>query len=174
MGEATQPPDKLEVARVMLLRGSVFVHLDPRVDGVAVPPWFRNQPQLVLQVGLDMAVPIVDLKIDSEGVRGTLSFNRSPWFCSVPWAAVFALQDDNGKGMVWPESLPEEIRAELAREAGMEPPPAPSADLAESLDEEEPQPARPAFRVLDGGGEGASSDAAPTPREGQPHLRVVK
>ena len=112
------PPDKREVARSLLLRGSMFVHLDPRVEGVVVPPWLRKQPQLVLQLGLDMVVPIVDLRIDRDGVYGTLSFNRSPFTCIVGWDAIFALSGDDGRGMVWPESMPPEILAEVEREAG--------------------------------------------------------
>jgi len=174
----------------MLLRGSVFVHLDPRVEGVAVPPWFRDQPQLVLQVGLDMAVPITDLMVDHAGVRGTLSFNRSPWFCTVPWDAIFALQDDNGKGMIWPESLPDEIQDELAREAGAAPPPEPSAELIDGLlAEDEELPVRPSLRVVEGGRrtevtddasiEDAEDDAepdadAPATPVRVPHLRLVK
>ena len=112
------PPDKREVARSLLLRGSMFVHLDPRVEGVVVPPWLRKQPQLVLQMGLDMVVPIVDLRIDKDGVYGTLSFSRSPFTCIVGWDAIFALAGDDGRGMVWPESMPPEILAEVEREAG--------------------------------------------------------
>lgn len=116
------PPDKREVARSLLLRGSMFVHLDPRVEGVVVPPWLRKQPQLVLQLGLDMVVPIVDLRIDRDGVYGTLSFNRNPFTCIVGWDAVFALSGDDGRGMVWPESMPPEILAEVEREAGRQGP----------------------------------------------------
>jgi len=110
-------PDKLDVARALMLKGSLFLHLDPRGDDVLVPPWFKRQPQLVLQVGLDMPVPIADLRVDEQGVLATLSFNRSPCLCVVPWASVFALVGDDGRGMVWPESMPVEIAAEVDREA---------------------------------------------------------
>lgn len=82
-----------------------------------VPPWLRQQPQLVLQVGLDMAIPIPDLKVDEHGVFGTLSFSRKPFTCSVPWHGVFAVVGDDGKGMVWPESMPPEVASEVEREA---------------------------------------------------------
>jgi len=42
-----------------------------------VPAYFKKQPQLVLQVGLNMAIQIPDLKVDDEGVTCTLSFNRA-------------------------------------------------------------------------------------------------
>ena len=117
MPEERPLPSKLDVARALMLKGSLFIHLDPRVDDVSVPPWLRKQPQLVLQVGLEMALPIPDLVVDEQGVQATLSFSRSPFLCVVPWASVFALVGDDGRGLVWPESMPVEIAAEVDREA---------------------------------------------------------
>lgn len=110
-------PYKRDVANMLLRKGSLFIHLDPRVPDVLVPPWLRHQAQLVLQVGYDMPIPIPDLRVDDAGVVGTLSFSRTPFSCSVPWNAVFALVGDEGRGMVWPESMPPEIVAEVEREA---------------------------------------------------------
>jgi len=110
-------PLKRDVAKMLLRKGSLFVHLDPRASDVFVPPWLRHQAQLVLQVGFDMPIPIPDLRVDDEGVFGTLSFSRNPFTCAVPWHAVFALVGDEGRGMVWPESMPPEIAAEVEREA---------------------------------------------------------
>lgn len=110
-------PGKKDVARALLLKGSVFVHLDPRREGVIVPAEYKRQAQLVLQVGLDLPVPIPDLRVDRTGVRGTLSFQRAPFTCSVPWDAVFAVVGGDGRGMVWPTSMPKEIAVEVEREA---------------------------------------------------------
>jgi len=110
-------PYKRDVANMLLRKGSLFIHLDPRVTDVVVPPWLRHQAQLVLQVGYDMPIPIPDLRVDGDGVMGTLSFSRTPFSCVVPWSAVFALVGDEGRGMVWPESMPAEIVAEVEREA---------------------------------------------------------
>lgn len=113
----SEEPEKKDVARALLLKGTVYVHLDPRIDGVAVPKQFRKDHQLVLQIGLDMPVPIPDLRVDDTGIRATLSFQRTPFACEVPWDSVFALVGEDGKGHIWPESLPAEIRGEIAREA---------------------------------------------------------
>jgi len=111
---STQPlPPKKDVALALLERSSVYVHLDPRHVTAVVPAWFKKQPQLVLQVGMNMPVPIPDLHVDDDGLSCTLSFNRSPFFCVVPWASVFAMVGDDGRGMVWPEDVP----AEIARQA---------------------------------------------------------
>jgi stringent starvation protein B len=110
----TQPlPPKKEVGLALLERSSVYVHLDPRQDAVHVPAWFKKQPQLVLQVGMNMPVPIPDLRFDDDGMSCTLSFNRAPFFCVVPWASVFAMVGEDGRGMVWPDDVP----AEVARQA---------------------------------------------------------
>jgi stringent starvation protein B len=83
---------------------------------VLVPARLRIQPQVVLQVGLDMPVPIPDLRIDDEGVYGTLSFKGVPFTCFVPWHAVFALVGDDAKGMVWSSEMPFEIASEVDRQ----------------------------------------------------------
>ena len=67
MGKSRLPPKK-DVALALLESSTVFVHLDPRAEGVTVPPWFKKQPQLVLQIGLNMPVPILDLSLDGDGV----------------------------------------------------------------------------------------------------------
>jgi hypothetical protein len=108
---------KWNVATALLNKGSLFVHLDPRIKDVVVPPWLRHQPQLVLQVGWDMPVSIPDFRVDEFGIFGTLSFSRTPFACNMPWDSVFALVGDEGKGMVWDDSMPPEIVAEVEREA---------------------------------------------------------
>ncbi|MDB4976398.1 MAG: Stringent starvation protein [Myxococcaceae bacterium] len=72
---------------------------------------------MVLQVGLDMPVPIPDLRVDEEGIFGTLSFKGVPFSCFVPWGAVFALVGEDAKGMVWSREMPEEIANALVRES---------------------------------------------------------
>jgi stringent starvation protein B len=102
-------PRKKAVALDLLERTSVYVHLDPRRPGVIVPQGFLKQPQLVLQIGLNMAIQIPDLDVGEEGITCTLSFNKRPQFCSLPWSAIYALIGEQGGGMVWPEDVPAEV-----------------------------------------------------------------
>jgi stringent starvation protein B len=110
-------PPKKDVANALLKGPSVFVHLDPRRDGVVVPKWFKQQFQLVLQVGLNMAVPIPDLEVTDDGISCTLSFNRSPFWCVAPWKAIYALVGEDGRGMIWPDDVPPELAAQAQRPA---------------------------------------------------------
>ncbi len=117
----TRLPRKKDVAVALLEQSSVFVHLDPRAERVSVPTWFKKQPQLVLQIGLNMAIPIPDLHVDEDGLSCTLSFNRTPHYCVVPWSSVYALVGEDGRGMVWPDDVPPEVAAQMQQKAAPRP-----------------------------------------------------
>src|SRR5262252_3651774 len=137
-------PPKKEVALALLERSSVHVHLDPRAAGVIVPPWFKRQPQLVLQIGLNMAVPIPDLQVDDEGLSCTLSFNRSPFMCVIPWGSVFALVGENRQGMIWPDDVPAEVQAQAAAQQAKQAAPKPELRVAPAPEPEVPAEEAPA------------------------------
>lgn len=115
MASPPRLPPKKDVALALLEQSAIYVHLDPRDDAVRVPAWFKRQPQLVLQIGLNMPLPIPDLRVEDDGISCTLSFSRTPHFCWIPWGSVFALVGDNGRGMVWPDDVPKEVAAQAAQ-----------------------------------------------------------
>ena len=80
-------PPKKDVLEAFLANGSARVFLDPRRSGVIVPKWFLKQAELVLRVGHSLSPPIPDLLVTDEAVSCTLSFNRSPFWCKMPWNA---------------------------------------------------------------------------------------
>jgi len=144
-------PPKKEVALALLEGPSAYVHLDPRRAGVVVPKWLMGQPQLVLQVGLNMAIPIPDLKVDDEGVSCTLSFNRQAFWCVLPWSAVYALVGEDGRGMIWPNDVPPEVSLQMQKAAP--PPKAPA------------KKARTKLSVADGDGRKTRSQVGATAGE---------
>jgi stringent starvation protein B len=144
-------PPKREIALRLLEGDSVFIHLDPRKDGVVVPKNHARQPQLVLQIGLNLAIRIPDLEVDEEGVSCTLHFNRAPFWCRMPWSAVYALVGPDGRGMLWPEDVPPEVAAQMrAGRAGKAAPKKPRPKLA---------------AVVEDGADAPAPSAAPSPRE---------
>ena len=66
-------PSKEAVAKAILTRTPLRIHLDPRRDGVVVPARFRNDARLILEVGEKMRVHIPDLVVDALGVKGHLA-----------------------------------------------------------------------------------------------------
>ena len=109
-------PPKKEVALALLEKSNVDVYLDPRAQGVVVPPQFRKEPRLILKIGLNMPVPIPDLRLDEESMSCTLSFNRARFYCVVPWSSVFAMVGDDGRGMVWPDDVPQELAVKVVED----------------------------------------------------------
>ena len=148
----------------MIEKGDVGVILDPRASGVVAPPWLKKEPKLVLQIGLNMAKPIRDLKIDEDGFRGTLSFSNSPSFCNVPWSAVFALRSDADENdvVVWPDDVPDELKPKI--EAVRREPPRPRGTAAVQV---MPKPLPNGQRQL-------HSVVGATKKPRPSHLRLVK
>ena len=169
MGGLMQPtrlPRKKDVALSLLEQATVFVHLDPRGEKVRVPPWFKRQPQLVLQIGLNMPVPIPDLQVDDDGLSCSLSFNRSPHFCVVPWTSVFALVGENGRGMVWPDDVPPEVQAaaeKQARQVKLAPAPEPAPAPVAAAPEPAPKKRRKSRAKAPSAAEPQAAEAAQAP-----------
>jgi stringent starvation protein B len=151
-------PAKREFAIALLQESSVFIHLDPRREGTKVPGWLKRQPQLVLQVGLNMAVRIPDLDIGEQAICCTLSFNRSPFFCYIPWTAVFGLVGEDGRGRIWPEDVPLEIASQMQQQA--------SKDAAKSNAKAQRQQARARLQAV------RSPDETQDPKQPEPAAKV--
>src|ERR1700712_3504949 len=113
LGPRPPAPPKKDVCLTLLERAFLYVHLDPRKDGVDVPSSLRRQPQLLLRIGYSLVPPIPDLKVEDDVIACTLSFRGVPHPCRLPWTAVFAMVGEDGRGMVWSEDVPSEVSAQL-------------------------------------------------------------
>ena len=92
--------------------GTVMITLDARVPGVLVPGAFEGDLQLNLNFCHEFRIP--DFDFDQNGVRASLSFSGRDHWCDIPWFAVYMMRShENGDVMVFPSSLPEEIKAML-------------------------------------------------------------
>ena len=178
----------------LLDRGLVMLHLDPRAEGVVVPPQFTGQAALRLNIAYGFNLPALD--IGPDGVYAVLSFNRQNFGCTIPWHAIFgaSLPQDSHDGVIWPSSLPPELdepamQASLAavRDEQVPPPaPAPAAAGQIPLDPTQPvgpgTPGRPGFRVVRASAaeeappEEDRSDPQAGPEDGpaRPVLRIVR
>jgi stringent starvation protein B len=186
-------PSKKNVLLDLLEKSNVLMHLDARREDVVVPRNLKANPQLVLQIGLNLAIPIRDLDVGDDGVKCTLSFNKTPFFCVLPYPAIFAMVAEDGRAMVWPEDVPEVVaraHEEEARLEGKLPPkepralsPTPNVLQSKRSREEAPVRARPEQKrapkankptpVKPQAAEGDARPARPK-RELPPYLRVIK
>jgi hypothetical protein len=102
-----QPLPKPKVFIHILEKGIAQVIFDATAAGVVVPSFVKSRKQARLDFGLNMAVQIPDLYVDEEtGISGTLSFNRTPFRCVIPWPAVYAIVGEDNRGMTWPADNP--------------------------------------------------------------------
>lgn len=104
-------PEKRAVVERLLGAGAVLLHLDARRPGVKVPPAHAADPRLVLRIGYGLKPPIPDLTVDGDGVTATLSFRGTLFRCVVPWAAIYAVVGEDGRGLVWPGDVPPEAES---------------------------------------------------------------
>ncbi|MBW2732268.1 MAG: hypothetical protein JRH20_07720 [Deltaproteobacteria bacterium] len=79
----------------------LLVVVDPSCAQVRLPDFLVEAGQPVgLNIGFEMAVPIPDLTLDDEGIQGTLSFSRTPFFSFIPWDAVLQVSASE-EHLVW-------------------------------------------------------------------------
>ncbi len=127
-------PDKRSVVDELLESGAVLVHVDARRDGVCVPDRFCHDSKLVLRFGYNLTPAVPDLRVDDEGICGTLTFGGVPHCCVLPWESIYAVvSDSNSRGLVWPDDVPDDVIGELAGAAeDADEVAAPDASVAES------------------------------------------
>ena len=171
MSNDTTTLSKREALESLLSQGDVLIQLDPRADGVVVPPDLSGQPLLVLRIGLDMPVPIPDLDITDQRVQATLSFNREPYHVNVPWHAVFGMVSEAGQGLLWTGDVPVEVMEQMLQMSRHDGEPG-DGDASEAPDAEA---ARGPRLVAIDGGRSREADEEPPPRpDGPPTLKLVR
>ncbi len=126
--DAALPVDPATLKQAVMLEllreGYAFVVLDARRAGVSVPEHLAGNAGLVLQFAYDMPVPIRDLTVDEGGIRATLSFQRTPHACVIPWDAVYVLHDGQGRGVQFPTDAPADLPPDEEPAPTVERPPA--------------------------------------------------
>ena len=103
---------KKDLLLALLADGFAFLQVDGRRDGVELPAHLLKNTLVVLQLGLDVLIPIPDLVIDENGVAATLSFQRTPFHCVIPWSAIFGISDGEHRGTLFPEDIPPDFLRE--------------------------------------------------------------
>jgi stringent starvation protein B len=101
-------PEKLRMFARFIDQGMTMISLDARRDGVRVPHHLAGE--LMLNLNFSLRFGIDDFAYDDDGVRASLTFNKVPFFCEIPWSAVYQMTSTvNADRMMWPDSLPAEL-----------------------------------------------------------------
>jgi stringent starvation protein B len=155
--EVPKLPEKRAFIEELIGQGPILVYVDARVESVDVPEYLRKDPRLMLRFGYGLTPPIHDLTIDDDGIRGTLTFRGTPYACVLPWVAVYAgILEESGRGMVWPEDMPDELLDQM------------------NLDERASGPIPAMFPGVPGGSGAPGKPTKPEPRKRRAsHLKLV-
>ncbi|GIX46281.1 MAG: hypothetical protein KatS3mg131_0492 [Candidatus Tectimicrobiota bacterium] len=143
------PPRKEAVVLQLLAEGDTMLCLDARCEGVRVPPEHARNPALRLILNRKFPHPI---EVTEAGISANLSFGGRRFACFIPMQALWAAFNPHTmQGMLWPDSVPPEVLAEMAQRS----------------ESQAPTP-----RVIAGKGTAAKPEAK-TPRQ-RGHLRLIK
>jgi stringent starvation protein B len=155
--------NKADVVLKLLEEGDTMLCLDARCAGVTVPPQFADNPSLQLILNLNFPYPI---EVTDAGVSANLAFGGRRFACYVPMEALWAaFNPQDMQGMMWPESMPSEVRAELTVQKDQASPDETSASLSLATP-------RATDKQKKTGTAQQKSDSPPASKRG--HLRVVK
>jgi len=160
---------KREAVEALLQKDNIKIIMDARRDGVVVPQQFQACGELVLCIGLSTLIPIPDLEVGDIGIAATLSFERTPHKCFIPWTSLYAVVlDAVNQCLIFTADVPADVK--LTRD--------PNVTLEElakpvRLRKKVVKKKAPVFQLLVGG-KPVNSDQPVPKLEAVQHLRVVK
>ena len=73
-------------------RGKVYLHVNPRVEGVVLPESLMHRERVPLVVA--WRAPDIELDLGETVIAATLRFSGKPFRCVIPWAALLAIISD--------------------------------------------------------------------------------
>jgi len=169
------PTSKEAVVQKLLAEGDTMLCLDARCEGVRVPPQHASNHALRLILHLNFPQPI---EVTAEGVQANLSFGGRRYSYYIPMAALWAaFNPDTMQGMMWPDSMPPEVKADLAARQQAEPEPTSPAPASASRAPGKSTKPRGRLRPVTGSRPSPpqeDEEAAPAAPRQRGHLRIIK
>ena len=156
---------KEAVVLKLLEEGDIMLCLDARHEGVCVPAQQAHNPALRLILNLNFPHPI---DVTASGVSANLSFSGRRFACFIPMEALWGVFNPRTmQGMMWPDSMPPEVLADLVVQQQQE---------GQQTAPVSPPQQSTRLRVVAGQGEKTTgkSEEEPHPLRQRGHLRVIK
>lgn len=100
----------------------ILMLVQPAAPGVKLPEeLMQSSTPVGINIGWRMSIPVPDLTLGDEGISGTLSFNRTPFFCEFPWHAIIQVTAGD-EHLIWIEPSTAEQQTEDEPPQPAEPP----------------------------------------------------
>ena len=95
----------------LILKGDhALLHLDARNNDVIVPEHLKSNAALTLKISYLFQG---QLKVSAAGIDAYLRFSGNYFQCIIPWEAIWGVSGESGEQRIWPESLPQDLLAQL-------------------------------------------------------------
>jgi len=132
------PPNKKEMLLELLENGLTMLHFNTNHPDLDVPDYLKEDHTLALNLSYKFMLSDLDIQEGFIGV--TLSFQRVPYFCHLPFDALWGLSQPPGQNLrLFPDCMPVEILFQMmAASAELEP--TEDESWEEQADEERPLP----------------------------------
>lgn len=94
-------PSRKQIFESLISDDNVYVRFLVTYEGVDIPKELvaaakkNDEMTIVFEYGMDMPIPITDLKVTDEGISATLSISRSPKKTFVPWDSICIIHTKN-------------------------------------------------------------------------------
>jgi hypothetical protein len=118
--------EKYDTLNRLLEEEYTLIHLDPEIEGVALPQHLKETPTVTLKVSRFFRGT---LTVEAERVVADLLFGANYFTCVIPFEAVWGLTSAAGSNVMWPDNTPLQVREKLVQP---QPPPSKVGDSAES------------------------------------------
>lgn len=146
----------------LLQIGRIYVTINTRIKGVRIPSEHQGKSALTIVFGLDMPTPLKDMEVTEDGIEVTLSFERQPHHCCIPWDSVwYMVPVGEQEGLLFEQSLPASVRVQLEERGDVIVPTDLDSYLATRCCKKEDE-RRQRFKVIDGGDYETTPDSSLT------------
>jgi hypothetical protein len=135
------PLDKKTLLEELLNNSKVQIHINPKFKDIDIPPEYRNDNVLMLNLSYNFAYKPI---LSEWGIETTLTFGTQSYACKLPWGCIFMiLPVDRKIPYLSIEDVPDRIIQQVEQEE-INPP------LTNTEPQEKPIKKSP-FQVIKGG-----------------------
>ena len=105
-GTTNSQKDQKGVTERLLLDEQLLVHVNPRCDGVELPPHLSENKTVTLRLSRYFRGSLV---LDEDKITAELLFGDQYHMCILPWRAIWGASSVRGEEFVWAESAPDQV-----------------------------------------------------------------
>jgi len=109
-GKGKAPDTKHATLNRLLNDEYLLVHLDPSIKGLIIPPHLMSSPTVTLKLSRSFRGSI---ELSEKEIVSDLLFGEAYFTCTLPLETIWGVTNYKGQNILWPQTPPQQILAEL-------------------------------------------------------------